>query len=298
MRRNDLSTAARGQQKTAATRMRLARQTSNAMGLGTSHGVVRLPGLAGSRGFTLIELLVVIAILGILAALLLPALTTAKAKGTQIACLNNLRQLQTGWHMYVDDHNNVMPENKMTGTGLLGCVSTSNSWVTGNAQATADPVVIQQGSIYTYSPNVQVYRCPADRSTVFGSSSPRRRSYSMDAYLDGGLDVRIYGGFLPGNVVRYSDLVPDPSKVFVFLDETQSIIDDGVFLLYQAPADFWQNGPSHRHSQGANLSFADGHCERWKWLYPNDISTHGQATANAQDQADLKRLQGALPATP
>jgi prepilin-type N-terminal cleavage/methylation domain-containing protein/prepilin-type processing-associated H-X9-DG protein len=250
------------------------------------------------RAFSLIELLVVMAVIAILASLLLPSLSSAQAKGRQVACLNNLRQLQLGWTMYLSDHNNTMPENKMTGTGLLGCVSTTNSWVTGNAQASADPTLIKQGSIYSYSPNTQVYRCPADRSTLFGASTPRERSYSMDAYLNGGLDVRIYGGYLPGNVIRYSDLLPSPSKIFVLLDETQTVIDDGVFLLYRDPADFWQNGPSHRHSQGANLSFADGHCERWKWHYPNDIQTHGQAVANDQDRQDLKRLQEALPAVP
>ncbi|MGH7971186.1 MAG: prepilin-type N-terminal cleavage/methylation domain-containing protein [Limisphaerales bacterium] len=248
--------------------------------------------------FTLVELLVVIAIIAILAAMLLPALSSAKAKGSQVACLNNLRQLQTAWTMYLGDHDSRMPENKMTGTGLLGCVSTTNSWVTGNAQASADPMYIQQGSLYTYTPNVAVYHCPADRSTVFDAATTRTRSYSMDAYLDGGLDVRIYGGYLPGNVIRYSELMPNPSSIFVFLDECQAIIDDGVFLLYREPADFWQNGPSHRHSGGANLSFADGHSERWKWLYPNDIAAHGQTVANAQDLQDLKRLQAALPAAP
>jgi prepilin-type N-terminal cleavage/methylation domain-containing protein/prepilin-type processing-associated H-X9-DG protein len=248
--------------------------------------------------FTLIELLVVIAIIAILAAMLLPTLSRAKAKGTEIACLNNVRQLQTAWTMYVGDHGEVMPENKMSGVGLLGCVSTTNSWVTGNAQASADPGFIRQGSLYSYSPNVAVFHCPADRSMIFDGSALRTRSYSMDAYLNGGLDARIYGGYLPGNVIRFSELSPSPSGIFVFLDETQNIIDDGVFLLYPPPAEFWQNGPSHRHSQGANLSFADGHCEHWKWLYPNDVQTHGQGTANAADLQDLKRLQAALPSSP
>jgi prepilin-type processing-associated H-X9-DG protein len=200
--------------------------------------------------------------------------------------------------MYLGDHRNVMPENKMTGLGLLGCESTSNSWVVGNTQASADLVFIQQGSLYTYTPNPGVYRCPADRSTLFGSSAPRRRSYSMDSYLNGGLDVRIYGGYLPGNILSYSDLMPAPARVFVFLDENEATIEDGVYLLYREPADFWQNGPAHRHNQGADLSFADGHVEHWRWKYPNGILFNGQTAANAQDLEDLHRLQAALPAAP
>jgi prepilin-type N-terminal cleavage/methylation domain-containing protein/prepilin-type processing-associated H-X9-DG protein len=248
--------------------------------------------------FTLIELLVVIAIIAILASLLLPTLSRAKSKGQQTACLNNVRQLQLAWAMYLGDHDNTLPENKMTGLGLLGCVSTTNSWVVGNTQATDDLSYIRMGSIFPYTPNPGVYRCPADRSTVFGTGTPRTRSYSMDAYLNGGLDVRIYGGFLPGIVTKSSELVPNPSGVFVFLDENEDTIEDGVYLLYPAPADFWQNGPAHRHSQGANLTFADGHCEHWKWKYPNGIQWNGQPAANAQDLEDLHRLQAALPTAP
>jgi len=62
--------------------------------------------------FTLVELLVVIAIIAILAALLLPSLSRAKARAQTIQCLNNLRQLQLAWYLYAGDQNDRLPGNQ------------------------------------------------------------------------------------------------------------------------------------------------------------------------------------------
>ena len=62
-----------------------------------------------SKGFTMVELLVVIAILGILAALLLPALARAKAKAKRIKCLNNLGQLGKALIGFAHDNRSCLP---------------------------------------------------------------------------------------------------------------------------------------------------------------------------------------------
>jgi prepilin-type N-terminal cleavage/methylation domain-containing protein len=72
------------------------------------------------RAFTLVELLVVIAVIGVLAGLLLPALSAAKGNAKRTTCLNNLREVNQGTRMYYDDSNDASPApNHSYGTPLV-----------------------------------------------------------------------------------------------------------------------------------------------------------------------------------
>src|SRR5215510_10906130 len=105
-----------------------------------------------ARGFTLIELLVVIAIIAVLASMLLPALAKAKAKGQMVYCLNNMKQLALGTHLYVDDYNQWMPPIQDSVPGGY-----ETSW-----RSYVFPFVGKNG---------QVYDCPAETVEVYAKGT-------------------------------------------------------------------------------------------------------------------------------
>ncbi len=249
------------------------------------------------NAFTLIELLVVIAIIAILAAMLLPALSRAKAKGQQISCLNNLRQLELAYGMYGDDHQGALAENKERVSGDV-IASVSNSWVTGDTTFSADPDDLKKGSIYPYLGDTKVFHCASDRSTLRNSSTARIRSYSVNYFLNGDLAPEHTGMVPPesqtGILTRFSQM-RQPTKVFTLLDENENTIEDGLFLFYKEPSDVWQNCSTHRHSQGQNIAFADGHAEHWRWRSARALESYGETVNTPEEKFDIRRLQAVLP---
>jgi prepilin-type N-terminal cleavage/methylation domain-containing protein/prepilin-type processing-associated H-X9-DG protein len=256
-------------------------------------GIFVLRGVAGlcrlieamkrRRAFTLIELLVVIAVIAILAALLLPALSTSKRKAEGTFCLNNLKQLQLGWTMYANDFHDQVPRNHGGDTAGKSadfpCWVAGQMWLDGEVDDLTDctnttmlvgTAYSSFGSIGGYVKNPGVYHCPGDKCTVTIEGQPLRRvrSVAMNGFMGGGPDINIAGKLFREFATLSQITDPSPSQAWVFIDEREDSINDGLFVVDVADHYAINDNPAGYHNRAGVLSFADGHVEIHKWLEP------------------------------
>ena len=246
----------------------------------------------GPGGFTLVELLVVISIISMLMSIMLPGLSRARELAKRVVCMNNLGQLWYAWYYYAYDNDDRLCSPDTYWNDTPG----DSYWVADGPRLSSNNVggtetAIERGVLWAYAERtLDLYKCKSDASGFL-------RSYSISNTM---------GGYAHGRIRPFhSQDVSGSSNKIVFIDAaSRTRWIEGSFqpINVSSTTPRWRSeNDGHnitaRHSDGCNMSFADHHCEYWKWKDPRTVELANweidPADASGNNR-DLERLVEAL----
>jgi prepilin-type N-terminal cleavage/methylation domain-containing protein len=217
----------------------------------------------GKRGFTLVELLVVIAIIGVLVALLLPAVQAAREAARRSSCMNNLKQIGIGCHNFHDTNVNRMPPgaaNDMAPFGTATGAQWGSSWMVHLLPFIEQTAVYSKWQFtshsgYTNANNaalannlmIKVYRCPstavpdffnsggaASRKMVVsytgiaGSAVPTLATtnvYNQSCCNGSGSQASDSGIFFAGSRIGFAGMTDGSSNTWMVAEQSRHLLD-------------------------------------------------------------------------
>jgi prepilin-type N-terminal cleavage/methylation domain-containing protein/prepilin-type processing-associated H-X9-DG protein len=194
--------------------------------------------MRASRAFTLVELLMVIAVIGILAALLLSAVSQVRSRVQAMCCLNNLQHWGSATHLYALDNEGLLPKD-----GALDGSSSSSAWYIDLPRALNQPTYREMPwrTNANIDPGNSIWICP---------SNPRRSTGAN--FFHYCRNELINGTGTNEHLVKLEDLHRPASIVHLFDSKHQPAIGT------------WSYVHTNLHNRGAQFLFIDGHAARFK----------------------------------
>lgn len=267
--------------------------------------------MKSKKAFTLIELLVVIAIIGLLMAIIVPALRKVKKQAAAIVCLANMRGMAACWHSYAMDNDQKMVNGHVPRRTDLS-VPVSRFWVEApqdnSGTYTGDKALnnqqlpieeeqngIEKGLLFPYIEAFDAYHCPAERtritfaqvaSAAYGSFW---NSYSITGLMNGEVSKETVQIYNPGATSGWNDKavlkmteVVSPGDKIVFLENADPrgwLM--GSWLMNYGTNPSWVDPFAIWHGNQSPLGFADGHAENHQWVDETTINNALSGSFNA-----------------